>query len=72
MTSSASKTAPVVELGAEDLTPGGQVWCPHPKSRMQAWNSHPRVFLSLSGSWTQCPYCSTAYRLATALAEHSA
>jgi len=72
MTSSASKTAPVVELGAEDLTPGGQAWCPHPKSGMPAWNSHPRVFLDLSGSQAQCPYCGTVYRPATALAEQPA
>jgi uncharacterized Zn-finger protein len=66
MTNSAQATARVVELDAGDLTPGGQAWCPHPKSAMQAWNSHPRVFLNLAGGQAQCPYCGTVYRLEAA------
>ncbi|MDR0479472.1 MAG: zinc-finger domain-containing protein [Burkholderiaceae bacterium] len=68
---STQTTAPVVELDAHDLTPGGQAWCPHPKAGMSAWNSHPRVFLNLSSGQAQCPYCGTVYRLKTVPAVHS-
>ncbi|MDR2991794.1 MAG: zinc-finger domain-containing protein, partial [Burkholderiaceae bacterium] len=39
-----------------------QAWCPHPKAGIQAWSSHPRVFLNLSGGQARCPYCGTVYR----------
>jgi len=70
MTNNAPKPAPAVELAAEDLTPGGQAWCPHSKSGMQAWNSHPRVFLNLSDNRARCPYCGTIYRLKITQAGH--
>lgn len=54
----------VVELTAADLSPGGEVYCPHPKAHMVRWNTHPRVFIVLDKNGeAQCPYCSTVYRL---------
>ncbi|MDR0274406.1 MAG: zinc-finger domain-containing protein [Burkholderiaceae bacterium] len=67
MTSSAIQTTRAVELDAQDLTPGGEAWCPHPKSGIPAWSGHPRVFLDLSGGQARCPYCGTLYRPKTAL-----
>jgi uncharacterized Zn-finger protein len=37
--------------------------CPMPG--MQAWNSHPKVFLPIEKTgWAKCPYCSAEYTLA--------
>jgi uncharacterized Zn-finger protein len=55
----------VVQLDSKDLTQGGEAWCPHPKANMQAWSSHPKVYLNLSGGKASCPYCGTVYRLNT-------
>ena len=68
MTNSVQTMARTVELDAQDLTSGGEVCCPHPKAGMQAWNSHPRVFLNLPDGQARCPYCGTVYRLKTAQA----
>ena len=68
ISSNAQTTAQAVELEAGDLTPGGEVWCPHPKAGMQAWNSHPRVYLNLSSGQARCPYCGTVYRLKAVVA----
>jgi len=72
MTISAQRAVRVVELDAQDLTSSGQAWCPHLKADMQAWNSHPRVFLNLSGGQAVCPYCGTVYRRRTVQAEQPA
>lgn len=53
-----------VEVQARDLTPNGEIYCPHPKAGMKLWNAHPRVFFQFVGGQAQCPYCSTVYRLA--------
>lgn len=58
-------TPPVIELLADDLTPDGEIHCPHPKAGMKLWNTHPRVFLKLSFTGqVRCPYCSTQYHVA--------
>ena len=49
----------VVELTAHDLP----ARCPNPD--MQAWNSHPLVYLTLDHGVGTCPYCGTEYRLKT-------
>jgi uncharacterized Zn-finger protein len=72
MTSSPQKTAPVVKLSPQDLTHGGQAWCPHPKAGIQTWNGHPRVFLNLADGQARCPYCGIGYRLEAVQAEPSA
>lgn len=59
------KQAPVINLANSDLTPSGEVFCPHPKANMQTWNTHPRVFMPLADGQAKCPYCGTEYRLAT-------
>lgn len=53
----------VVELTAADLTPKGEIYCPHPKAGMQRWDTHPRVFLHMTPEGVMCPYCGTRYRL---------
>lgn len=54
----------VVELNAKDITPDGGAFCPHPKAKMELWNTHPRVFLELAHTGeAKCPYCGTLYRL---------
>ncbi|TAN11762.1 MAG: zinc-finger domain-containing protein [Burkholderiaceae bacterium] len=61
---SPQKPTRVVELTAADLTPRGEVYCPHPKAEMARWNTHPRVYLVLDEHReVLCPYCSTLYRL---------
>lgn len=57
------KQAPVIELQAADLSPSGEVFCPHPKADMKLWNTHPRVFMPLASGQAKCPYCGTQYRL---------
>ena len=52
-----------IEVQARDLTPNGEIYCPHPKSGMKLWNAHPRVFFQFVGGQAQCPYCSTVYKL---------
>lgn len=59
------KPPKVVELTRQDLTPDGDVFCPHPKAKMQLWNTHPRIFLVLEDDAAQCPYCSRIYKLKT-------
>ena len=54
----------VVELTPKDLTPKGEIYCPHPKAGMQRWDTHPRVFLHMTPEGVMCPYCGTKYRLA--------
>jgi uncharacterized Zn-finger protein len=35
-----------------------------PSSRMELWNSHPRVFLAIEETgWAKCPYCGAEYTL---------
>ena len=53
---------PTVELTRADLSPGGQIICPHPKSGIEKWNGHPAVALApgRDGS-AHCPYCGTTY-----------
>ncbi len=47
-----------IELDAKDLP----AFCPNPA--MQAWSSHPRVFLDFAANGeAKCPYCGTVYRL---------
>jgi uncharacterized Zn-finger protein len=59
-----SNSPSVVELKASDLNPQGGVPCPNPKSGMQAWSSHPRVYLDIARTGeARCPYCGTRYRL---------
>ena len=54
----------VVELLAKDLSPQGEVYCPHPKAGMQLWSGHPRVYLDVAHTGeARCPYCGTVYRL---------
>lgn len=53
----------IVEVQSGDLTPNGEVYCPHPKTGMKLWNAHPRVFFQLVDGQAQCPYCSTLYRM---------
>ena len=66
-------TAPVIELLAADLTPGGETCCPNPKADMQLWNTHPRVFLKLSiTGHAKCPYCGNEYRLKAGEAAYGA
>lgn len=62
---SAAGTSPaVIDVSAEDLP----LHCP--TAAMQAWSSHPRVFLRLapvagrSGLEARCPYCGTRYHFA--------
>ena len=57
------KPARVVELTAADLTPSGEVYCPHPKAQMVRWDTHPRVYFVLQNGEGLCPYCSTLYRM---------
>ena len=46
------------EVTAADLP----LHCPTPS--MQAWNSHPRVFLPIEQTGEAlCPYCGTLYKL---------
>jgi len=53
-----------VELKGSDLNQQGGVPCPNPKAGMQAWNSHPRVYLDVASTGqAKCPYCGTLYRL---------
>jgi uncharacterized Zn-finger protein len=52
-----SSRPPVVELTAHDLP----VHCPNPQ--MEAWSSHPRVYIALDHGVGTCPYCGTEYRL---------
>jgi uncharacterized Zn-finger protein len=60
-----SQSRPAVELKARDLNPQGGVSCPNPKSGLQAWSAHPRVYLDLvRAGEARCPYCGTLYRLA--------
>jgi len=55
---------PAIDLAPGDLNRQGGIACPHPKSGMPAWNSHPRVYLDLSHTGqARCPYCGTQYRL---------
>ena len=35
--------------------------CPMPS--MALWNSHPRVYLSMSSGSAKCPYCGAEYTL---------
>ncbi|MDO5626065.1 MAG: zinc-finger domain-containing protein [Pseudomonadota bacterium] len=58
-----STEAAAVELQAKDLSPTGETYCPNPKAGMKLWDTHPRVFLSLSHGEARCPYCGTVYRL---------
>lgn len=59
-----SKSPTVVELCAGQVDRNGGTHCPNPQASMQAWNTHPRVFIDLSRSGRgQCPYCGTAYVL---------
>lgn len=53
-----TKKVYAIELDTQDLP----AYCPH--ASMQAWSSHPRVYLDLAhtGNAT-CPYCGTAYCL---------
>jgi len=54
----------VVELVARDLNANGGIFCPSPKTGMQLWNSHPRVFLEIAQTGgAKCPYCGTVYKL---------
>ena len=54
----------VVELVAKDLNANGGIFCPSPKTGMQLWNSHPRVFLEIAQTGgAKCPYCGTVYKL---------
>lgn len=47
-----------VRLAAEDLL----LHCPLPSQKL--WNTHPRVFLSITpGGEVRCPYCGTVYSL---------
>ena len=49
--------APIQEVTAADLP----LHCPTPS--MQAWNSHPRVFLDITRTGeASCPYCGMKYR----------
>ncbi|MGQ0710094.1 MAG: zinc-finger domain-containing protein [Rhodoferax sp.] len=53
-----------VELSAKDLNREGGVYCPSPLAQMQAWSSHPKVFLNVARTGqAACPYCGTVYRL---------
>lgn len=63
------KKASVIELETQDLTPSGEVYCPHPKADMKLWNSHPRVFLTMARGQAKCPYCGTEYQLRDSAAQ---
>lgn len=54
--------ARIVELETADLTPSGEVYCPHPKADMKIWNTHPRIFMPLDNDQAKCPYCGTVYQ----------
>ena len=59
-----AKTNQAIELLASDLNREGGVYCPSPKAHMQAWNSHPKVFLDIAHTGSaKCPYCGTVYAL---------
>lgn len=53
-----------IELLAQDLNGQGAVFCPHPKAKMELWNTHPKVYLDIAHAGeAKCPYCGTVYRL---------
>ena len=35
-----ARVPPVIELSPQDLTPKGEIYCPHPKAGMQRWDTH--------------------------------
>ncbi len=56
--------APAIELLAKDLNHQGGVFCPSPLAKMEAWNTHPKVYLDVGHSGSaKCPYCGTVYAL---------
>jgi uncharacterized Zn-finger protein len=62
--STTTRNEAVVELVAKDLNANGGIFCPSPKTGMQLWNSHPRVFLEIAQTGgAKCPYCGTVYKL---------
>ena len=62
--STTTRNEAVVELVARDLNANGGIFCPSPKTGMQLWNSHPRVFLEIAQTGgAKCPYCGTVYKL---------
>ncbi|HEX7890898.1 MAG TPA: zinc-finger domain-containing protein [Ramlibacter sp.] len=62
--STTTRNEAVVELAAKDLNANGGIFCPSPKTGMQLWNSHPRVFLEIAQTGgAKCPYCGTVYKL---------
>jgi uncharacterized Zn-finger protein len=53
-----------IELLAKDLNHQGGVCCPSPLSKMETWNTHPKVFLDVGKSGeAKCPYCGTLFKL---------
>lgn len=66
-----SKPIAQVEVAASDLQGPGVVFCPNP--RMPLWSTHPRVYLDVATTGkSQCPYCSTVYKLKAGEVLHGA
>lgn len=59
-------TITTVELLAKDINREGGVHCPSPLSKMEVWDTHPRVFLNIANAEdhrARCPYCGTEFQL---------
>lgn len=53
-----------IEIVAKDLDAQGNIACPNPKTGIERWSGHPKVYLAVARTGQAvCPYCGTEYRL---------